>query len=245
MKINLNNIENVNKPFKHFIIDNFLDINLAYKISQEFPNYDDPNWIIYNNPLENKKALNNWNRFEPQTYNLISFLNSSHFIYLLKKITGIKALYPDIGLHGGGLHIHSNGGNLNIHLDYSVHPKLYLQRKLNLILYLTPEWEYDWGGNLELWSHDENSNLPKKKESVIKNIFNRAVIFDTTQNSWHGFAQPINCPLDVYRKSLAVYYLTDLDENAVFNRKRALYSPSEHQKNDLNILKLIKARNEF
>ena len=29
--------------------------------------------------------------------------------------------------------MHGTGGNLNVHKDYSVHPKLGLRRKLNLI----------------------------------------------------------------------------------------------------------------
>ena len=37
--------------------------------------------------------------------------------------------------------MHKAGGNLAIHLDYSIHPKMNLQRKLNLILYL--EEDYD------------------------------------------------------------------------------------------------------
>lgn len=233
-----------NFPFPYYIIDNFLDINLAESISNEFLDYEAEQWFIYKSPLENKKALNNWNLFKPQIYKLISSLNSTQFIESLKQITKIENLYPDIGLHGAGLHIHGNGGKLNIHLDYSVHPKMNLQRKLNLILYLTPGWKTEWGGNLELWSHDKENNLPKNKEVVIENKFNRAVLFDTTQNSWHGFSQEITCPINIYRKSIAVYYLTDLDQNTDLNRKRVLYSPNEQQKGDKNILELIKARNK-
>jgi hypothetical protein len=46
-------------------------------------------------------------------------------------------LYPDPGLHGGGWHMHGAGGNLNPHLDYSIHPKSGLMRKLNIIIYLS------------------------------------------------------------------------------------------------------------
>jgi Rps23 Pro-64 3,4-dihydroxylase Tpa1-like proline 4-hydroxylase len=156
-------------------------------------------------------------------------------------MTGIQSLYPDIGLHGAGWHIHGTGGKLNVHLDYSLHPKLNLQRKLNLILYLTEDWDSSWGGGLELWSHDEQTNKPKKCEKVIDNVFNRAVIFDTTQNSWHGFPEPITCPEGTYRKSIAFYYLTDPPEN-VDKRKRALYAPYKEQETNVEILELIKKR---
>ena len=137
--------------------------------------------------------------------------------------------------------MHSRGGKLNIHLDYVINPKLDLQRKLNLIVYLKEDWDTSWGGGLELWSHNEETNLPDKREVVIDNIFNRAILFDTTHNSWHGLPQPITCPEGTYRKSIAVYYMTDLPEDTN-HRKRALYAPTKEQANDSEVLDFIKER---
>jgi len=231
----------LNYPFYHQVIDNFLDSKKAKEISKEFPEYDSDIWYCYNNPLENKKTCNSWYQFGPQTYRTLSFLNSKEFILQLQKITGIKKLYPDIGLHGGGLHIHGPGGKLNVHLDYSIHPKLKLQRKLNLIIYLTEDWNSEWGGSLEFWSHNPETNRPKEKVVTIDNIFNRAILFDTTQNSWHGFPEPLTCPDNTYRKSLAVYYLTDPSEGTD-QRLRALYAPYKEQEANPEILKLIENR---
>lgn len=231
----------INFPFYYHIIDNFLDIKRAQEISKEFPDYHSDVWYCYNNPLEHKKTCNNWYYFGSETYKLLSYLNSSEFISQLQKITGISKLYPDIGLHGGGLHIHGRGGKLNVHLDYSIHPKLKLQRKLNLIIYLTENWDSSWGGGLELWSHNLEANKPDKRVVTIDNIFNRAVLFDTTQNSWHGFPEPLSCPEHTYRRSLAVYYLTDPPEN-VDPRLRALYAPTKEQENNSEILNLIEER---
>ncbi len=231
----------VNFPFYYQVIDNFLDIKKAKNISQEFPDYNCPAWFEYNNPLENKKTCNNWYYFGPETYKTFAYLNSPEFIQKLQDITGIKTLYPDIGLHGGGLHIHGTGGKLNVHLDYSIHPKLKLQRKLNLIIYLTEDWNAKWGGNLELWSHNQELNRPNKKWVTVENVFNRAVLFDTTQNSWHGFPEPLTCPEGKYRKSLAVYYLTDPPEGTD-QRPRALYAPYKEQEANPEILKLIEER---
>ena len=66
------------------------------------------------------------------------------------------------------------------------------------------------GGGLEFWSHDEENNRPLEKVKVVEPVFNRAVLFDTTQNSWHGFPQPITFPEGKMRKSFAVYYMTDI-----------------------------------
>lgn len=230
-----------NEPFDHWIIDNFLDLELAKKLSNEFIEYDHPAWYCYDNPLENKKSLNNWYYFPPTTYSFMAYLNSPSFIDYVSSKTKINNLFPDIGLHGAGWHIHERGGKLNIHLDYSIHPKLNLQRKLNIIIYLTEDWNVEWGGNLEFWSHDKDKNKPLKKIKIVNNVFNRAVIFDTTQNSWHGFASPLTCPEKIHRKSIAMYYLCEPSSN-VETRKRALYSPSEDQKNNTDIEELIKKR---
>ena len=152
-------------------------------------------------------------------------------------------MYVDQGLHGGGWHMHGTGGNLNIHKDYSIHPKLGLQRKLNLIVYISKDWNPDWGGALEFWSHDHGNNKPLRLEKSIECVYNRAVLFDTTQNSWHGLPNPLTCPNDKYRKSLAMYYLTDID-NGIEDRSRALFAPTKEQENDPDILQLIEERSK-
>ena len=228
-------------PYDHLVIDNFFPIDKARKLSQEFPEYDSNLWYQYKNPLENKKSSNNWWDFPPETYKTFCFLNSCEFLNTLREKTGIQKLYPDIGLHGGGWHIHGRGGKLNIHLDYSIHPKSGLQRKLNLIVYLTEGWDSEWGGGLELWSHNPDKKLPLRREKTIHNVFNRAILFDTTQNSWHGLPQPLSCPEGVYRKSLAVYYMTDPPDK-VDPRQRALYAPTEEQSDDKEVLDFIQQR---
>lgn len=237
-------IQKYEVPITHYVIDNFLPKEQAQTLSREFVEYNNTNWIVYDNPLENKKALNNYHLFPPNTYKFFNYLLSQDFVNFLKKLTTLDTLYSDPGLHGAGWHIHGRGGKLNIHLDYDVHPKLELQRKLNFIFYLTENWNSDWGGDLELWSHDELTNQPKEKVSVIENKFNRAIIFDTTQNSWHGFPKQISCPEYMFRKSIASYYLTDLPNNHS-SRKRALYSLNEEQKNNSQLKELVKKRTEF
>lgn len=230
------------EPFSHLIIEDFLEINFASQIADEFPVYDDPSWKIYNNPLEIKKLQNHWDKFGASTYKLFSYLNSRKFIDQLECLTNCS-LFPDVGLNGGGLHTHKHGGKLNTHLDYSIHPKLDLERRLNLILYITPEWQEHWGGALGLWSSDANGNVDKLIKSIWPK-FNRAVLFDTTQNSWHGLPAPITCPEFITRNSIAVYYLCEPRGNAS-KRGKALFHPYGDQKSDPEILKLIKARSEI
>ena len=225
-------------PFDHCVIDDFLNQDLARQLEAEFLTYDSPKYFVYKNPLEDKKALNDWNAFTPITYSLFQYLASSEFVGLLSQVVGIP-LYADPGLHGGGWHIHGPGGNLNPHLDYSIHPKLGLQRKLNLIIYVSEQLEEAHGGHLGFWASENGS--PSQLVREIAPRFNRAVLFDTTQNSWHGMSQNLVQPAGIYRKSLAIYYLCD-PSVTVDPRNRALYAPREHQKNDPAILEVIQKR---
>ena len=231
------------KPYSHCVIDNFLDQDFALKVAEEFPVFKSETYNgTYDNQIELKKTCNIWDRFLPNTYRLLNTLNSPVFVELLSHLTGTKILYSDPGLHGGGLHTHPLGGKLNPHLDYNLHPKLGLQRKFNLLIYLTPDWQEDWGGEFGIWNSDSNGN-PTTVYKSISPIFNRAIIFDTTMNSWHGLASVVSCPETQTRNSIAVYYLTVPPTNTD-SRKRALFAPTEDQKNNQEILDLIKRRSE-
>ena len=228
-------------PFDYWIIDGFLPENQAITLSNEFPTSDDPDWFVYDSPLEKKRAMNSWYRFPPATYKFFSYLVSRDFTNFLSALTSTPNIISDTGLHGGGWHMQGQNDMLNVHLDYSLHPKLDLQRKFNLIYYLTPDWENAWGGNLEFWSHDLDKDNPLACQTVIENKFNRAVIFDASQNSWHGFYDPIQCPKNQYRKSIASYYLID-PRPGISDRRRARYSQSPQQIDDENIKNLIEQR---
>jgi Rps23 Pro-64 3,4-dihydroxylase Tpa1-like proline 4-hydroxylase len=228
-------------PFNYLVIDDFFDIHTAINLSNEFPDFNSELWRQYDNQIENKKLLNHWDKFPALTYKVLTYLNSPEFIYKISKLTGISSLYPDIGLNGGGWHIHGSGGKLNVHKDYVIHPKLGLMRTLNLIVYLTEDWNLDWGGGLGLWSHDDSKNLPKELIRDINFCFNRAILFNTNQNSWHGLPDPITCPQKVQRKSIAVYYLTDPIVNCE-QRGKALFAPYKEQMDDPEILDLIQKR---
>ena len=223
MSYNLNS-KFYNKPFDHWMISDFFDNEVAKQLSKEFIDYNNPTEEIvhYQGWIAEKKACNRWDRFPPETYRAFFNLLSVDFCKQLSDLTGIYPLYPDVGLHGGGWHMHSQGGRLSVHLDYSIHPKLKLQRKLNLIVYLEEDYNPDWGGSLQLWSHDYENKKPLEKVKEIQPLFNNAIIFDTTQKSWHGFPEPINPPVGKMRKSIALYYMTDITSSAE-ERYRAHY----------------------
>jgi len=228
------------EPFRNVVIDNFFKDDVAQAIADEFPAFDGPAWSVYNNAIEVKKALNHWDRFPKNTYSVFNFLNSDEFVAEMSKLAGVK-LWADPGLHGGGWHSHAAGGKLNTHLDYSIHPKLGLERILNLIIYVAPDWREDYGGSLGFWA-DENG-APGELRKQVSCFFNRAVIFDTSQRSWHGLPEPVRCPAGMARNSMAVYYLCEPRASAA-DRGRALFAPHGEQANDPTILELIRLRSQ-
>lgn len=230
----------LNDPFDHIIIDNFFDESLALTLANQFP-IDKDFLFKYNNDIEIKQVCNHWDRFPKETYKVFWDLCGQEITEALSKKFNTK-VYPDIGLNGGGWHIHKFMGKLNIHQDYYIHPKINYKRKLNIIIYLSEKWDTNWGGGLQFWSHDSINNSPKNLVKTIDVKFNRAVIFDTTQNSWHGLPDSIMCPIGYYRKSLAMYYLTDSDSKSA--RNRALFVPTEEQKNNKEILDFIYNRSK-
>lgn len=230
------------KPFDHCVIDNFFMPNVAEDLEKDFPDFESIEWYSYKNKIEDKKTLNDWNKFPSLTTKVFNELMSPTFLKILEK-TVCSHLYIDPSLHGGGWHIHGPGGNLNPHLDYIVHPKLKLLRKLNIIIYLSSTLNENDGGHLGFWNTNANNFGPGNLQSEVFPKFNRAVLFDTTQNSWHGMSKPLANYHGVLRKSLAIYYLTDPSKD-VDKRERALFAPRENQKGDKEIQELIETRSD-
>ena len=245
INVDVRNWKSYNEPYEHVIIDDFFDESFAEFIAREFPSYDSETWTaFYNNPIEVKKLCNHWDKFPMHIYNAFTYFCSQEFNRILAKHFNVDSLVPDYGLNGGGMHSHKRGGRLNIHKDYSIHPKINMMRHYNIIVYVTPNWKPEWNGGLELWSHDEKTNKPKELIKTIENKFNRAVIFNTTQNSWHGLPHDLNCPDGVSRNSLAAYYVSAVTEKAE-NRNRALFVPSESQKGDPSIEEFCEKRSKY
>jgi Rps23 Pro-64 3,4-dihydroxylase Tpa1-like proline 4-hydroxylase len=132
---------------------------------------------------------------------VLNTLNSGIFTLFLEKLTGIKGLIPDPHLKGGGIHYTKRGGKLGVHRDFNFYPRLKLYRRLNIIIFLNKDWDDRWEGHLELWDKDLKNRVKK-----VAPKFNRVVIFETSNISYHGHPVPLNTPDDIARKSLALYY---------------------------------------
>jgi Rps23 Pro-64 3,4-dihydroxylase Tpa1-like proline 4-hydroxylase len=208
-------------PFPCIVLDNFFADNFLEEVVKNFPNLEKINSSQeYTNKNEVKFANNDYNNFPESIKFLFDFMNSITFLQFLQKITSIKEkLVVDKELNGGGLHEIKSGGMLKIHTDFSKHPTLDLDRRVNVLIYLNKNWDQTYGGDLELW--DKEMKFCEKK---IQPTFNKMVIFSTNDFSNHGHPDPIKCPENISRKSVALYYfskgrpVSEIDANNMKNR---------------------------
>lgn len=191
-------------PFPHIVLEDFLDPEAAMRGAQEFPAID-PDWISYVHVNERKWANTQPSTWGPEMQAILAELQSPEFVQFLSELTGIEHLVADETLEGGGLHQSPTGGYLNVHADFTVHPKRRTWlRRVNLLVYFNPAWLAEYGGDLELWSRDM-----QRMERKISPVLNRAVIFNTDMDSFHGHPEPHTCPPGMARQSLALYYFTE------------------------------------
>ena len=193
-----------NKPFPHLHLPGFLEPESALRMAHEFPGLETDAWTRYKHQNENKVGLAKRSLFPPLLGEAVDELNSPDFVDWLSQLTGIPELMADPSLEGGGLHQSGPGGFLNVHTDFNTHHyHKHWQRRVNLILYLNPNWREEWGGAIELWDREVRNCVVK-----IPPLFNDALIFRTDEISYHGFPEPLRCPPGQSRKSVALYYYT-------------------------------------
>jgi len=195
------NIQESIDPFRYWIVDDFLPQQAADSLYFNFPEPDD-DWYRYENHFEVKRATDRWDKIPIEHWMVLAGMNTCAFTAPLEKITGISGIIPDPYFRGGGLHWIKETGKLDIHADFNVHKHLNLDRRLNVLLYLNKGYQKEWGGELELWDKEMKTCVKR-----IEPIFNRLVIFETTDFSFHGHPDPWRGTSP--RRSMAWYFYTN------------------------------------
>jgi len=193
------------RPFPHVVLESLFPDALLESVLESFPEPNDPAWSQFDNPLE--KKLGNYRRLGETSEAIQGFLtalNSPEMLAFLEDLTGIDGLIPDPYFGGGALHQIVSGGFLKVHADFNWHPKLKLDRRLNVLIYLNRNWRPEYGGALELWDRDMT-----RAQEVILPTFNTTVVFSTTDTSFHGHPHPLTCPPHMTRKSVSLYYYSN------------------------------------
>ncbi len=191
-------------PFQHIVLDNFLPADVLNVAVENFPKEKLKSDRVFdiNYGGHHKRQILPYD-CNKEAQALFSFLNSQPVLQFLEGLTGINGLIPDPYFEGGGYHEISRGGLLGVHADFRINETLHLERRLNLLIYLNPDWDEAWGGKLELWDKKMT-----KCESQVLPLLNRCVVFSTDADSFHGHPDPLNTPEHVKRRSIALYYYT-------------------------------------
>ena len=215
------------RPFRHVLMESFLTPQFLESILAQFPEADPSAMTNEFGGRSLKHAVADIRRLGPAYRAWDAVLRSEEFIAFLAHVTGIPGLTYDPGYFGAGTHNNLHGQALDLHVDFNRHPETDYHRRLNLIVYLCEEWEEDWGGAIEL--HRDAWDRSRDREYVSYPPYaNHAVLFETHEHSWHGFA-PVNLPKEkrhLSRKSLTVYYYTrELESGHVAGTHSTVYVP--------------------
>ena len=234
--LEFSNLFQNNKPIRHVVIDGFLSNQYAENFMRHFPSLENMN-KHYHGINERKAETSDFGKMHEVIQKLPDYLSSIEFINWLQNLTGIESLVSIHDRLGYGLHQGGNNSFLDIHIDYNIHPVKKLQRKLNFILFFNPYWKKEWGGQLELWDN--------KVENCIQSIdpiFNRCVIFECSEVSYHGY-NLMKVPENTTRKSYYQYFFIPTERGLVYHdtifksrpndgtSKRLLTSMKEFTKN--------------
>ena len=230
-------------PYPHIVIDGIFDDDYLQLILDEFLAVKtDEYGNKFDSPLEKKLSTGRGDKLQGvNCKNFLRFLNSSRFLDFLQSITSIKEpLIPDPHFLGGGMHEIKRDGYLKIHADFSKHPENGLDRRINMLIYLNKEWNEEYGGHFELWDKKMKSSVKK-----ILPLFNRTVIFNTTDFTFHGHPNPLKCNEHQSRKSLAMYYYSNgrpRDEVRVdyLAHKTTLFKERPNERFDYNFKFIVK-----
>jgi Rps23 Pro-64 3,4-dihydroxylase Tpa1-like proline 4-hydroxylase len=191
------------KPVPNFVIDRFLKDDFAQRVAEAFPPYEQALAVGRSFRAVNEKGkvqVTDSSRFPEPIRQLNELLASRELLEFLSHALDIPQLLADPQLVGGGMHQTAARGHLDVHVDFNFLEEQQWHRRANLLIFFNREWPPDWGGEFELWDEEvkvrHHAHLP---------IFNRCVVFETNEISFHGVSA-VKCPPGQSRKSFAAYY---------------------------------------
>ena len=183
----------------YFFLDELLPIEIAENVSKIFPKPSE--MVLRKSIRENKFVAAQMNNYNPILEEIIFAFQDIRIVNLVAGICNIKNVVPDKNLYAGGISMMGNKQFLNPHLDNSHDKDRNLWRVLNLLYYVTPCWEENFGGNLELWT-----NGLEFKQKTIHSKFNRLVVMATHNKSLHSVSPVV---YEGFRCCMSNYYFSE------------------------------------
>lgn len=193
-----NQFSNSKSAIGYFFLDNLLPEEIVIKIHEVFPQSSE--MVLKKSIREDKYVAAQMNLYNPILEEIIYAFQDKKIVDLIAEICDIKEAIPDENLYAGGISMMGKNQFLNPHLDNSHDKDRERWRVLNLLYYVTPNWEENYGGNLELWP-----NGLKEKQVTIHSKFNRLIVMATHNNSLHSVS-PVT--FDGFRCCVSNYYFS-------------------------------------
>lgn len=183
----------------YFYIDSILPDAIAKSLYDVFPK---PNEMVLKKSVREDKYIGvQMDQYNSVLEEIIYAFQDTRIVNLICEICEIKEAIPDENLYAGGLSMMGHKQFLNPHLDNSHDKDKELWRVLNLLYYVTPDWEEAYGGNLELWPDGMD-----KKQITIHSKFNRLVVMATHNRSLHSVSPVV---FDGFRCCISNYYFSE------------------------------------
>ena len=183
----------------YFYIDNLLPEEIVSNITSVFPKKEA---MVQKKSLrEYKYVAAQMDSYNPLLEEVVYAFQDPRVVTLVSDITSITGLEADEHLYAGGISLMAEHNFLNPHIDNSHDKNRDKWRVLNLLYYVTPNWQDNYGGHLEIWP-----NGLEQQQETIHSTYNRLVVMATHQRSWHSVS-PVVYPGS--RCCVSNYYFSD------------------------------------
>ena len=100
---------------------------------------------------------------------------------MLTTLTGIPDLVSDPTHWWAGVHVLAPGSFEAVHRDFAHDATGHLWHRVNILVYLNPDWQSEWGGQLELW--DTSMTTCHRR---VEPVGGRVIIFEPGPDALHG-----------------------------------------------------------
>lgn len=204
------------EPVPYLVIDDFLPHDVFVEAQQEIATIPKEQWTNFTRKgslMQECKNLAGASVLQTLTH----CFNSGVFLDWLETLTGKDRIISDPKLVGAGLSTCKKGHFLNLHTDFNWNEQLHLNRSCSAILYLNPVWKEDWNGALEFWDFERTHCIVKTYPMP-----NRLIIWDYDERLIHGYPTPIDCPEDLQRENIRLFYYAS-NSTPISTPHRSLY----------------------
>ena len=187
-----------NTPFPHIRLENLFSIDLMEDVVKDI--YKNKDTEIFCNKMCTRGS--DFSDLGKSVVKLTDYLVSNECVDFLRDLTEIDDLYSDKTWYGAGVNFEPRGSHLEPHTDFNF-IDITGWRRVNLLLFLSKDWKKEWGGQNELGYRNKDGEYVCDK--TYNPDFNTAVIFSTSDISYHGF-DIVRCPKDQARVVITSYY---------------------------------------